>query len=72
MHLFRGHDHGHCYADQQHHPHRGHSADRNLWLATGLTLAYAGVEAGVGWWAESLALVADAGHMFNDACNQNP
>jgi cobalt-zinc-cadmium efflux system protein len=36
-------------------------------LATGLTLAYAGVEAGVGWWAGSLALVADAGHMVNDA-----
>ena len=38
-----------------------------LWLATGLTLAYAGIEAGVGWWAGSLALVADAGHMVNDA-----
>lgn len=38
-----------------------------MWLATGLTLAYAGVEAGVGWWAGSLALVADAGHMVNDA-----
>jgi cobalt-zinc-cadmium efflux system protein len=38
-----------------------------LWLATGLTLAYAAVEAGVGWWAGSLALAADAGHMVNDA-----
>lgn len=38
-----------------------------LWLATGLTLGYAAVEAGVGWWAGSLALVADAGHMINDA-----
>ena len=38
-----------------------------LWLATGLTMAYAGIEAGVGWWAGSLALVADAGHMVNDA-----
>ncbi|MER2602369.1 MAG: hypothetical protein ABTR27_08435 [Candidatus Competibacter phosphatis] len=36
--------------------------------ATGLTLAYAGIEAGVGWWAGgSLALAADAGHMVNDA-----
>jgi len=32
-----------------------------------LTLGFAGVEAGVGWWAGSLALVADAGHMVNDA-----
>ena len=53
------HDH-----DHRHHPE---TAGRILWLATGLTLAYAGVEAGVGWWAGSLALVADAGHMVNDA-----
>ena len=47
-----------------HHPRAtGHL----LWLAMGLTLAYAGIEAGVGWWAGSLALVADAGHMVNDA-----
>jgi len=38
-----------------------------LWFAIALTLGFAGVEAGVGWWAGSLALVADAGHMVNDA-----
>ena len=38
-----------------------------LLLATLLTLGFAGVEAGVGLWAGSLALVADAGHMLNDA-----
>lgn len=38
-----------------------------LWLATGLTLAYAAIEAAIGWWAGSLALVADAGHMVSDA-----
>ncbi|MBL8258896.1 MAG: cation transporter, partial [Candidatus Competibacteraceae bacterium] len=53
--------------DHPHHHHHGETAGRVLWLATGLTLAYAGVEAGVGWWAGSLALVADAGHMVNDA-----
>lgn len=53
-------NHGHDH----HHPE---AAAHLLWLATGLTLAYAGVEAGVGWWAGSLALVADAGHMINDA-----
>lgn len=36
-------------------------------LATALTLGFAGVEATVGLWAGSLALVADAGHMVNDA-----
>jgi len=38
-----------------------------MWFAVALTLAFAAVEAGVGWWAGSLALVADAGHMVNDA-----
>jgi len=50
-----------------HHHHHPATTGRRLWLATALTLAYAGVEAGVGWWAGSLALVADAGHMVNDA-----
>lgn len=50
--------------NDHHHPE---AAGRLLWLAAGLTLAYATVEAGVGWWAGSLALVADAGHMINDA-----
>ena len=56
---------------RQEHTHFNHhhpeTAGRVLWFATVLTLAYAGVEAGVGWWAGSLALVADAGHMVNDA-----
>jgi len=38
-----------------------------MWFAVALTLCFAAVEAGVGWWAGSLALVADAGHMVNDA-----
>ena len=50
-----------------HHHHHCESAGRMLWIAAAITLAYAGVEAGVGWWAGSLALVADAGHMVNDA-----
>ncbi|MBL8250113.1 MAG: cation transporter [Candidatus Competibacter sp.] len=57
--------HGHPPHREQH--HHGDAAGRTLWLATGLSLAYAGIEAGVGWWAGSLALVADAGHMVNDA-----
>jgi cobalt-zinc-cadmium efflux system protein len=49
------------------HDHRPQAAGRMLWYATGLTFAYAGVEAAIGWWAGSLALIADAGHMVNDA-----
>lgn len=52
----------------QHQDHsHGANAGRVLWFSVALTLAFAGVEAGVGWWAGSLALVADAGHMLNDA-----
>ncbi|TAK50521.1 MAG: cation transporter [Betaproteobacteria bacterium] len=55
-------------AGHEHHAHRHpHQAGRMLWIATALTLGFASVEAVVGWWAGSLALVADAGHMVNDA-----
>ncbi|MDP2759089.1 MAG: cation diffusion facilitator family transporter [Sideroxyarcus sp.] len=50
-----GHDHVHA------------GSGNVLFAAVLLTLAYAVVEAGVGLWAGSLALVADAGHMVNDA-----
>lgn len=51
------HDHNHAHT----------GAGTMLILATLLTLGFAAVEAGVGLWAGSLALVADAGHMVNDA-----
>ena len=38
-----------------------------LLLAMLLTLGYAGVEAAVGWWSGSLALLGDAGHMLTDS-----
>lgn len=38
-----------------------------LGLALGLTLSYSAVEAGMGLWTGSLALLADAGHMVTDA-----
>jgi cobalt-zinc-cadmium efflux system protein len=53
----------HDHAHQQSPP----NSTATLGLATLLTLVFAGVEAGVGLWAGSLALVADAGHMVNDA-----
>lgn len=36
-------------------------------VALGLTLGFALIEAGTGWWANSLALLGDAGHMLTDA-----
>lgn len=59
------HDHDHTH--HHHHHHTGTGTSTTLLLATLLTLGFAGVEAGVGLWAGSLALVADAGHMLNDA-----
>lgn len=42
------------------------SRTRRLWLALALTAAYMFVEAVGGWWTNSLALIADAGHMLTD------
>ena len=39
---------------------------RSLYFAAGVTLIYAFIEAGTGWWANSLALLSDAGHMLTD------
>jgi cobalt-zinc-cadmium efflux system protein len=53
-----------------HHEHRHHGAaagSRALLLALALTLSFAFVEAAVGWWSGSLALLGDAGHMVTDA-----
>lgn len=53
-----------------HHEHRHHGAaagSRALLLALVLTLSFAFVEAVVGWWSGSLALLGDAGHMVTDA-----
>lgn len=57
--------HHHDHSGHQH--HHGQATGSLLLWATGLTLGYAAVEAIVGLWAGSLALVADAGHMLNDA-----
>ena len=52
--------------EHHHHDHvHGHAAF--LPAALVVTLLYAAVEAGAGWWAGSLALLSDAGHMLTDA-----
>jgi cobalt-zinc-cadmium efflux system protein len=54
-----------------HHGHHNHPAavapPNLLPAALGLTLLFAAVEALAGWWAGSLALVGDAGHMLTDS-----
>ena len=64
------HDHAHEQARHTHqHGHdHGHAAPaRTLALVLLLTLGYAGIEAFMGVWTGSLALLADAGHMVTDA-----
>lgn len=59
--------HAHRSGDATHH----HMVQgRNSWVLAGavvLTLGFAAVEAGVGFLANSLALIADAGHMVTDS-----
>lgn len=55
------HSRAHAHADP-----RRTSARRLLW-ALAITLGFAGVEAFAGWWANSLALMSDAGHMVTDS-----
>lgn len=54
------HDHGHHHAV-------GVALPNLLPAALALTLLFAGVEAIAGWWAGSLALLGDAGHMLTDS-----
>lgn len=67
-----GHAHGHGHGHGAH-GHGGHahgsrdSAKTQLSLALTLTLSFMGVEAAVGYYSGSLALLADAGHMLGDS-----
>ena len=56
---------------EHHHHHHAVAADnkkmRNiLWAAIILNLLFVGVEAGVGFWQNSLSLLSDAGHNLSD------
>lgn len=63
--------HAHDHALDHHHAASGsHAAARGaLVLALVLTAGYAVVEAIAGWFAGSLALLSDAGHMVTDAAS---
>jgi cobalt-zinc-cadmium efflux system protein len=48
------------------HPHAHGHGQRHYWLGCALTLGFAAAEAAAGWFANSLALLGDAGHMATD------
>jgi cobalt-zinc-cadmium efflux system protein len=75
-HAGHGHDHDHHGHDHHGHDHHGHGHGieelrntpfRRLVIAFGITAGFMLVEAVMGFWSGSLALVADAGHMLADA-----
>lgn len=59
------HQHNHNHSSSAHASHN-HKSQNSLYLAAGITLSYALIEAIVGWWSNSLALISDAGHMLTD------
>lgn len=63
------HNRNHGHAHDRAHGHHGHKhgAGNTLLVALLLTLGFAAVEAAAGWWAGSLALLADAAHMLTDS-----
>lgn len=67
-----GHGHSHDGGHAHPHEHRPHHDFRSqsrskLWAVLLLTLSFMGVEVVSGLYTGSLALLADAGHMFSDA-----
>lgn len=62
------HEHHH---EHHHHHHHEMAVDNKkmrtiLWIAILLNLLFVGVEAGVGFWQNSLSLLSDAGHNLSD------
>lgn len=49
-----------------HHDHAELNYGRAFALGVALNVAFTAIEAGYGWWANSLALLADAGHNLSD------
>ena len=60
--------HAHAHAHHGHHHGHSHGAapDRRYGIAILLNLAFVALEAGFGFWANSTALLADAGHNLSD------
>ncbi|NVK42011.1 MAG: cation transporter [Oceanospirillaceae bacterium] len=54
-------------ADHRHSHNHNHDSQSVLLSALVLTALFAGVEVLAGWWANSLALIGDAGHMITDS-----
>ena len=61
-----GHGHGHGHAHGPGHAHAPASFGRAFAVGIALNVAFVLIEAGYGFWANSVALLADAGHNLSD------
>jgi cobalt-zinc-cadmium efflux system protein len=61
-----GHDHAHRHGHGHSHRHAPVDPTRVFAIGVALNLAFVFAEVGFGIWADSLALLADAGHNFSD------
>jgi cobalt-zinc-cadmium efflux system protein len=60
------HDHDHSHAHAHGHGHAADATGRIFFAAVALNLTFVAIEVGAGLYANSLALLADAGHNFGD------
>ncbi len=60
------HQHSHSHHGHSHAPEPGNRITRAFLLGTVLNVSFVIVEAGAGFWTQSLALLADAGHNLSD------
>ncbi|RIA44226.1 cobalt-zinc-cadmium efflux system protein [Hephaestia caeni] len=60
------HDHSHGHAHGHNHSHAPASFDRAFAIGIALNLGFVAIEAGYGFVADSVALLADAGHNLSD------
>ncbi|MEO6364405.1 MAG: cation diffusion facilitator family transporter, partial [Caldimonas sp.] len=61
-----GHDHGSAHGHGHGHAHGPANHDRAFAIGIAINIAFVAVEAFYGWRADSLALLADAGHNLGD------
>ncbi|WP_372783619.1 cation diffusion facilitator family transporter [Phenylobacterium sp.] len=60
------HDHGHSHSHGHHHHHAPADMGRIFAIGVGLNTLFVAVEVAAGFWAGSMALLADAGHNLSD------
>ncbi|TZG25216.1 cation transporter [Sphingomonas montanisoli] len=61
-----GHGHGHAHGHSHGHDHGPMSYGRAFVIGITLNIVFVAIEAGAGWMADSVALIADAGHNLSD------